>query len=85
MAMSIGDHLEIDVSSPLYDESHRKYRMLIGLNWIVCLGRIDIELSTLSLSKSDRLSSFLKMLVRILPLIPPLSENAKYPFTSFPL
>ena len=52
MPMSAGDHPEMDVSSPLDDESHRKYQMLIGmLNWIVCLGRVDIAFATSSLSR----------------------------------
>lgn len=52
MPMPAGDHPEMDVSSPLDDESHRKYQMLIGmLNWIVCLGRVDIAFATSSLSR----------------------------------
>jgi hypothetical protein len=47
-----GDHPELDESSPLNDDEHRQYQMLIGmLNWIVCLGRIDVAFSTSSLSR----------------------------------
>ena len=47
-----GDHPELDTTSPLSDDDHRKYQMLIGmLNWIVCLGRIDVAFSTSSLSR----------------------------------
>jgi hypothetical protein len=48
-----GDHPETDVSAPLSDHQHTQYQMLIGmvLNWIVCLGRLDIAFATSSLSR----------------------------------
>lgn len=47
-----GDNPELDTSSPLNDDDHRKYQMLLGmLNWIVCLGRIDVGFATSSLSR----------------------------------
>lgn len=48
-----GDHPELDTSSPLNDKDHRKYQMLlIGmLNWIACLGRIDVAFAATSLSR----------------------------------
>lgn len=50
--MAEGDHPEEDSSSPLNDDEHRKYQMLIGmLNWIVCLGRMDVAFATSSLSR----------------------------------
>eukprot|EP00957_Ditylum_brightwellii_P089659 6828073-Ditylum_brightwellii.AAC.1 len=46
-----GDHPELDESSPLDDKGHQMFQMLIGtLNWIVCLGRIDVAHSSSSLS-----------------------------------
>jgi hypothetical protein len=50
--MENGDQPELDASSPLNDDEHRRYQMLIGmLNWIVCLGRIDVAYATSSLSR----------------------------------
>ena len=50
--MTDGDHPETDVSAPLSDGQHTQYQMLIGmLNWIVCLGRLDIAFATSSLSR----------------------------------
>ena len=47
-----GDHPEEDTSELLNDEDHRWYQMLIGmLNWIVCIGRLDIAFATSSLSR----------------------------------
>ena len=47
-----GDHPELDTTSPLNDDNHRKYQMLIGmLNWVVCLGRMDVAFSTSSMSR----------------------------------
>jgi hypothetical protein len=46
------DHPEEDASEPLNDEGHRHYQMLIGmLNWIVCIGRMDVAFATASLSR----------------------------------
>ena len=45
------DHPEEDTSEPLDDKGHQKYHMLIGmLNWIVCIGRVDVAFATASLS-----------------------------------
>lgn len=50
--MADGDHPEEDTSTPLNDEFHRKYQMLIGiLNWVVCLGRVDVAFAVSSLSR----------------------------------
>jgi len=50
--MMDGDHPEEDSSEILGDEDHKKYMMLIGmLNWIVCLGRMDVAFSVTSLSR----------------------------------
>ena len=46
------DHPKEDASALLDEEDHQRYQMLIGmLNWIVCIGRIDIAFSTSSLSR----------------------------------
>jgi len=50
--MMDGDHPEKDSSEILGDEGHKKYMMLIGmLNWIVCLGRMDVAFVVTSLSR----------------------------------
>ena len=50
--MTDGDHPEEDSSTPLNDTEHQQYQMLIGiLNWIVCIGRMDITFATSSLSR----------------------------------
>ena len=50
--MADGDHPEEDTSEPLNDDMHQKYQMLIGmLNWIACIGRMDIGFATVSLSR----------------------------------
>ena len=50
--MMDGDHPEEDSSEILGDEDHKKYMMLIGmLNWIVCLGRMDVAFAVTSLSR----------------------------------
>ena len=47
-----GDHPEEDTSEFLNEMQHQRYQMFIGmLNWIVCIGRIDIAFSTSSLSR----------------------------------
>ena len=47
-----GDHPEEDTSEPLDDKGHQQYQMLIGmLNWIVCIGRMDVGFATASLSQ----------------------------------
>ena len=47
-----GDHPEEDASEPLDDDGHRHYQMLIGmLNWIVCIGRLNIAFANASLSR----------------------------------
>ena len=47
-----GDHPEEDTSEPLDDKGHQQYQMLIGmLNWIVCIGRMDVAYATASLSR----------------------------------
>ena len=47
--MMDGDHPEEDSSEILGDEDHKKYMMLIGmLNWIVCLGRMDVAFAVTS-------------------------------------
>jgi len=47
-----GDHPEEDASELLDDAGHQRYQMLIGmLNWIVCIGRMDVAFSTASLSR----------------------------------
>ena len=47
-----GDHPEEDQSEILNDEGHQQYQMLIGmLNWVVCIGRMDIAFSVASLSR----------------------------------
>jgi hypothetical protein len=47
-----GDHPELDASTVLNDDEHRKYQMLIGmLVWIVTIGRIDVAHATSSLSR----------------------------------
>ena len=48
--MVYGNHLEEDTSILLDDEVHQKCQMLIGmLNWIVCIGRMDVVFATASL------------------------------------
>ena len=50
--MTDGDHPEEDVSELLDDKGHQRYQMLIGmLNWIVCIGRMDVAYATSSLSR----------------------------------
>ena len=50
--MEDGDHPEEDDSELLSDADHQKYQMLIGmLNWITCLGRMDVAFATTSLSR----------------------------------
>ena len=47
-----GDHPEEDTSELLDDDGHKKYMMLIGmLNWIVCIGRMDVAFAAASLSR----------------------------------
>ena len=47
-----GDHPEEDKSEPLDDKGHQQYQMLIRmLNWIVCIGRVDVAFATASLSR----------------------------------
>ena len=47
-----GDHPEEDESELLDDKGHQQYQMLIGmLNWIVCIGRMDVAFATSSLSR----------------------------------
>ena len=47
-----GDHPEEDASETLDDKGHQRYQMLIGmLNWIVCIGRMDVAYATASLSR----------------------------------
>ena len=51
-SMSDGDHPEEDGSELLDDKGHQRYQMLIGmLNWIVCIGRMDVAFATSSLSR----------------------------------
>ena len=46
------DHPELDSTTVLNDDDHKKYQMLIGmLNWIVTLGRIDICYAVSSLAR----------------------------------
>ena len=50
--MIYGDHPEDDSTVCLYDKHNQRYQMLVGmLNWIVCLGGIDIGFATPSLSR----------------------------------
>ena len=47
-----GEHPEEDTSETLDDEGHQKCQMLIGmLNWICCIGRMDVAYATSSLSR----------------------------------
>ena len=47
-----GDHPEEDTLELLDDKGHQRYQMLIGmLNWIVCIGRMDVAFATSSLSR----------------------------------
>ena len=47
-----GDHPEEDASEILDDAGHQRYQMLIGmLNWIACIGRMDVAFATTSLSR----------------------------------
>ena len=47
-----GDHPKMDESALLDDTEHQQYQMLIGmLNWLCCIGRIDIAFATSSLSR----------------------------------
>ena len=49
--MTSKDHPEEDASEILNENDHQKYQMLIGmLVWLCCLGRININLATSSLS-----------------------------------
>ena len=50
--MPEGDHPEEDTSRILGDSEHQQYQMLMGiLNWVVCLGRIDIAFAVTSLTR----------------------------------
>ena len=50
--MIAGDHPEEDSSPILGENQHNNYQMLIGiLNWVICLGRIDIAFAASSLSR----------------------------------
>ena len=50
--MTGGDHPEEDVLELLDDKGHQRYQMLIRmLNWIVCIGRMDVAYATSSLSR----------------------------------
>lgn len=41
----------VDVSELLDNAGHQRYQMLLGmLNWIVCIGRMDVAFLTASLS-----------------------------------
>ena len=47
-----GDHPKEDTSELLDDKGHQHYQMVIGmLNWIVCIGRMDVAFATSSLSR----------------------------------
>ncbi len=47
-----GDHPEEDTCEPLDDKGHQQYQMVIGmLNWIVCIGRMDVAYVTALLSR----------------------------------
>jgi hypothetical protein len=50
--MNANDHPELDDSTILRDDEHRKFQMLIGmLNWVVTIGRLDVAHATMSLSR----------------------------------
>lgn len=50
--MEDGDHPEEDDSEVLGDSDHQKYQMLMGmLNWVICLGRIDVAFAGSSLGR----------------------------------
>ena len=50
--MSANDHPELDDTTLLSDDKHRKFQMLIGmLNWVVTIGRFDVAHATMSLSR----------------------------------
>jgi hypothetical protein len=50
--MTGGDHPELDDTTILNGDGHKKYQMLIGmLNWIVTIGRLDVCYATSSLAR----------------------------------
>ena len=50
--MTSGDHPELDYTTILTNDGHKKYQMLIGmLNWIVTIGRLDVCHATSSLAR----------------------------------
>jgi hypothetical protein len=50
--MTGGDHPELDDTTILNGDGHKKYQMLIGmLNWIVTIGRLDVCHATSSLAR----------------------------------
>ena len=50
--MVTGDHPEEDTTRLLNEDEQNNYQMLIGiLNWVTCLGRIDIAFAASSLSR----------------------------------
>ena len=50
--MPTGDHPEEDSSPLLSEDQHTNYQMLMGiLNWVTCLGRMDIAFAASSLSR----------------------------------
>ena len=50
--MTTGDHPEEDASPILNETEQQNYQMLIGiLNWLTCLGRLDIAFAASSLSR----------------------------------
>jgi hypothetical protein len=52
LPMPSGDHPEMDTSTLLNDDEHRKYQMLVGmLNWITMIGRFDVAHTTSSLAR----------------------------------
>ena len=66
--MPDGDHPEEDESELLDDDGHQRYQMLIGmLNWIVCLGRMDVAFAAASLSRFSACprDGHLKRLLRV--------------------
>jgi hypothetical protein len=47
-----GNHPELDDTTILNNDGHKKYQMLIGmLNWIVTIGRLDVCHATSSLAR----------------------------------
>ena len=50
--MVSGDHPEEDTSRVLDENELRQYQMLLGiLNWVTCLGRVDVAFAASSLSR----------------------------------